>query len=213
MLEKNTSGRVYGLTLLCPIRNESQDGSSCAEILRCYLQNLDTEDGSPMAKAPNTYFARFYVLNDVFYEGFDCKEEHLKSRYLVFSSNFHGDRDAYVRGMWNSNKEGVKAIWRFCVGFENVTDAEGFADYVKRCQVDNALVFNGSTDDSLAEQLKALYLKQEFSRFAYANQGASPERLQQNFNKFVEQTQPFNLAHPTWPSGHLHPNASIADGS
>ena len=201
MPAKNTSGRAYGLTLLCPIKNESRDDRSCAEILRGYLENLDSDDASPMAKVPNTYFARFYVLNDVFFQGYSFKEEHLKSKYLVFSSNFHGDMDTYVRGMWSSNEEGVKAIWRYCVAFDEVQDAQGFLDYVKRCQVDNVLFFNGSTDDSLAEQLKALYLKQEFTRFAYDNQGESPERLQKKFKEFVERTQPLNLEEPSWLPG------------
>ena len=198
---KNTSGRAYGLTLLCPIRNDSLGDRSYAEVLRDYLENLRSDDASPMAKVPNTYLARFYVLNDVFYQGYGFREEHLKSKYLVFSSNFHGDRDDYVRGMWNSNEGAVRAIWQYCVAFDDVDDPQGFLDYVNRCQVDNALFFNGSTDDSLAEQLKALYLKQEFTRFAYANQGESPERLQKKFSEFIERTQPLNLEEPTWLPG------------
>ena len=100
MPKKNISGNAYGLTLLCPIINGSKGDQSFAEILRDYLETLPIESQSPMAKVPNTYFARFYILNDVFYEGFPIDEEHLKSKYLVFSSNFHGDRDTYVRGMW-----------------------------------------------------------------------------------------------------------------
>ena len=205
MPAKNTSGRAYGLTLLCPIKNESRHGRAYAEILRDYLESLDSDEASPMAKVPNTYFARFYVLNDVFYQGHGFREEHLKSKYLVFSSNFHGDRDAYVRGMWNSNQEGVRAVWQYCVAFDDVQDAQGFVDYVKRCQIDNALFFNGSTDDPLAEQLKALYLKQEFTRFAYDHQGESPEQLQNAFRKFLERTQPSNPEEPTWRPGRSDP--------
>ena len=201
MPAKNASGKAYGLTLLCPIKNESRGDRSYAEILRDYLENLPSEDQSPMAKVPNTYLARFYVLNDVFYQGHRFSEEHLKSKYLVFSSNFHGDRDAYVRGMWHSNEEGIRAIWKYCVAFDDVQDAQGFLGYVKRCQVDNALFFNGSTDDSLAEQLKALYLKQEFTRFAYDSQGESPEQLQERFREFLERTQPLSLNGPTWLPG------------
>ena len=204
MPKKNISGNAYGLTLLCPIKNGSLNDQSYAEILRDYLENLPLDGQSPMAKIPNTYFARFYVLNDVFYEGFPVKEEHLKSKYLVFSSNFHGDRDTYVRGMWDSDVatvKTIKTIWRDCVAFDEVNTAEDFIDYVKKCQVDNNLFFNGSTGDSLAEQLKALYLKQEFTRFAYENQGLSAQNLQENFNKFVERTDPSNLAGPSWSPG------------
>ena len=204
MPKKNISGNAYGLTLLCPIKNGSLNDQSYAEILRDYLENLPLDGQSPMAKIPNTYFARFYVLNDVFYEGFPVKEEHLKSKYLVFSSNFHGDRDTYVRGMWGSDVatvKTIKTIWRDCVAFDEVNTAEDFIDYVKKCQVDNNLFFNGSTDDSLAEQLKALYLKQEFTRFAFENQGLSAEELQKNFRDFVQRTQPSNLDGPSWSPG------------
>ena len=119
----------------------------------------------------------------------------------MFSSNFHGDRDTYVRGMWEENEAAVKEIWQHCVAFEDVRSAQDFVDYVKKCQVDNDLFFNGSTDDSLADQLKALYLKQEFTRFAYANQGVSAAELQKNFENFVSRTEPSNLAGPSWRAG------------
>ena len=202
---KNTSGKAYGLTLLCPIRGGGPNDPPYTRMLREHLENLGVDDASPLAQMPNTYMARLYILNDVFYQGHGFREEHLKSRYLVFLSHFHGDRDTYVRGMWNANEDAVRAIWRHCVGFDNVEDAEGFLDYVTKCQVDNALFFNGSTDEPLSEQLKALYLKQEFTRFAYDNQGVPPEQLRNNFKKFVELTQPWNLDEPTWQPGNPNP--------
>ena len=205
MFANNSSGKAYGLTLLCTIRNESREDRSYSEMLSEYLENLNADAQSPMAKVPNTYLARFYVLKDVFYQGHGFEEEHLKSKYLVFSSNFHGDRDDYVRGMWDSNEEEVRAIWQYCVDFKNVKTAKDFVDYIKRCQVDNVLFFNGSTDDSVAEQLKALYLKQEFTRFAYNNHGESPEELQQKFREFVESTRPEELKSPTWHPGNADP--------
>ena len=205
MFANNSSGRTYGLTLLCPIKNETRGGRSCAQMLSEHLENLGTGAASPMAKAPNTYLARFYILNDVFYQGHGFEKEHLKSRYLVFSTNFHGDRDTYIRGMWECNEVGVKAIWRHCVDFETVKNAQDFVDYVRRCQVDNALFFNGSTDDPVAEQLKALYLKQEFTRFAFDNHGESPEELQKRFREFVELTRPGDLKSPTWQPGSTDP--------
>lgn len=201
MPKKNTSGNAYGLTLLCPIKNGSKDDESFAELLRHYLETLAVDGDSPMAKVPNTYFARFYVLNDVFYQGHPIDEEHLKSKYLVFSSNFHGNRDTYVKGMWEANEAAVKEIWQYCVAFDDVHSADDFVEYVKKCQVDNALFFNGSTDDPLAEQLKSLYLKQEFTRFAYENQGLGAEELRKNFENFVDRTQPSNLDGPSWSPG------------
>ena len=201
MPRKNTSGHAYGLTLLCPIINSRWKDKSYAEILRASLDELPSDNKSPMAKVPDTYLARFYILNDVFYQGYRANEEHLKSRYLVFSSNFYGDRDTYLEQMWKAAEAEVKHIWQYCVAFADVSTAEDFVAYCKKCQVDNNLFFNGSTDDSLAEQLKALYLKQEFTRFVYKNQGLSPALLQQNFSAFVQETQPSNVDGPSWRPG------------
>jgi len=81
---------------------------------------------------------------------------------------------------------------------KNVTD---FVSYMKTCQVKNHLFFNGTTGDPLAEQLKSLYLKQEFSRFVYESQDKSPAQLQQSFQAFIADTQPNNLDAPTWIAG------------
>lgn len=198
----NISGNAYGLTLLCPIKNGSRNNQSYAEIIRDHLEKLPLDMQSPMAKIPNTYLCRFYVLNDVFYQGYPAKEEHLQSRYLVFSSNFYGDLEDYLRGMWSHALKEVREIWQYCVGFDADGSAEDFVNYIKKCQVDNALFFNGSTDDPLDEQLKSLYLKQEFSRFVYDNQGASDADLQVAFEEFVNRTDPVNLNGPTWAPGY-----------
>jgi hypothetical protein len=196
----NTSGKAYGLTLLCPIR---QDDESCSysNIVYQRLSLLPRHYRSPMAKVPNTYLCRLYVLNDVFYQGHPAREEHLKSKYLVFCCNFHGDRDHYLKGMWEAIQDDIEHIWEHCIHFDLVNNAQDFIAYVTKCQVKNNLFFNGSTDDSLEEQLKSLYLKQEFSRFAYNNQGKNAVELQQAFKEFVAITQPANVKSPSWYPG------------
>lgn len=190
-----------GLTVLCPIINGHQGQQSYTMLTRKYLQSMPLHEKSPMAKVPDTYLCRFYVLNDVFYEGAPAQEEHLKSKYLVFSTNYYGELDTYLKGMWENAQDEVKDIWQHCVAFDGVRDAADFIGYIKKCQVNNHLFFNGSNGNSLAEQLKSLYLKQEFSRFAYAHQGSSAEELQQAFKVFIARTQPDNLQGPTWVAG------------
>lgn len=205
----NKSGNAYGLTALIPIKNGSEAGESYGSKVRRLLQewSLDKNKNSPMAKVPNTYLCRFYVLNDVFYQGSPAIEEHLQSKYLVFSTNFHGELEPYIKGMWNGAQTELQELLQHCVAFDRVNNVEDFVNYIKRCQVDNDLFFNGSTDDSLAEQLKALYLKQAFSHFVFThhhliNQGAaSAKELQQAFKAFVQYTQPENLEQPTWYPG------------
>ncbi len=204
----NKRGNAYGLTVFFPILphgpQNSQDGvngQTFAALIRYELQRVGCNDESPMAQVPNTYLARFFVLNDVVHQGKPAHLEHLNSNYLVFSSNFHGELEPYLEGMWNAIQDTIQAVLQYCVGFENVRDAPGFVEYIKKCQVTTTFYFSGSTEDSLAEQLKGLYIKQELSAFAYENQGKPAAELQAAFREFMKRTQPENLAGPTWKPG------------
>jgi len=234
----NISGKAYALTVLSPIKKgcigDTSYQISYADEVQSRLHGLRDCEDSPLAKVPQTYLARFFILDDVFYEstpGCDpfCnlldilsifqdrfrlltlpREDHLKSRYLVFSSNFHGDLENYLRGMWSAISADIKNIWEHCVAFDKVQDAEGFITYIKRCQLTANLFFNGSTndpleDDSLEEQLKALYLKQQFAKFAVSHQGLEAAELQEAFRAFIDRVQPNQLAAPTWSPGQSIP--------
>jgi hypothetical protein len=72
---------------------------------------------------------------------------------------------------------------------------------MKKCQLEATLFFNGSTDDSLQEQLKSLYLKQEFAKFAVENQGKSAVDLQAAYKEFMKRVKPTDLSAPTWRPG------------
>ncbi len=197
----NKNGNAYGLTTLCPIIEGSENNRCYSDHIRDQLQQLPLNAASPMAKVPNTYLCRFFVLEDVFYQGKPAVYEHLKSKYLVFSSNFHGERDDYLKGMWQAASTTIKDIWKHCVGFRRVHDETSFVKYIGKCQVKTTFYFMGSTDDTLAEQLKALYLKQEFSKFVHEHQGEDAVRLQAAFKAFVDRTKPASLAGPTWTPG------------
>jgi hypothetical protein len=214
----NKSGNAYALTLLCPILQglpkkapEGMNDQTYADLSRYQLQQLAVNEESLMAGVPNTYLSRLFVLNDVLYQGRPAILEHLKSNYLVFSSNFHGELEDYLTGMWNALEREIRAILQYCVGFDRVTNVATFIEYVKACQVTTTFFFNGSSDEPLAAQLKGLYLKQEFSRFAFANQGKSPADLQAAFRAFVTRTQPANLARPTWKAGAYHLDRVVLD--
>lgn len=226
----NISGRAYALTILSPIKSGyTQDEIAYADVIRDHLQKWNFEENSPMAKVPQTYLCRFFVLDDVYTESQPTggapdtfsdflpavpdsirrntvpKEDHLKNRYLVFSSNFHGgengDLDGYLRGMWNAISDRVKELWQHCYGFEKVRDADSFIRYMKQCQLPASLFFNGSNDEPLEEQLKALYLKQEFAKFTIDNQGLDAATIKINLQAFMQRVAPTNLTAPTWAAG------------
>ncbi len=218
-------GKAYALTIMSPIKKGHLGETAYSDEVRSRLEDWNFMANSPMAKVPQTYLCRFFVLDDVLTESqagtdffgtlFDFlsifsdrarrralpKEDHLKSAYLVFSCNFHGDLDAYLRGMWIALGNEIKNIWEFCYAFDLVSDADGFVDYMKKCQLTASLFFVGSNDEPLQEQLKSLYIKQEFGKFAAEHQGLSPEALQCAYQKFIARVQPGNLAEPSWTPG------------
>jgi hypothetical protein len=196
----NEFGKAYALCALSPIKNGYTESCSYAETIRERLQSWPLDERSPFAKVPETYLARMFVLDQVFFEGSPATLDYLASSYLVLASYFHGDRDAYLRGMWTAIRPEIEQVFGYCVAF-TVTDAASFAAYIGKCQLTTSLFFMGSTDDSLEEQLKSLYLKQEFARFAAEHQGADPAALQQAFSAFVARVEPENLAGPSWRPG------------
>jgi hypothetical protein len=209
----NEAGRAYGLSTLCPIKHGAEaprsgkSARSYAAMTRDYLQDLEELARSPMAQVPNTYLCRFLVLDNVAYQGKPAKLDQLQSSYLIFVADLHAGNNSdkgltrYLEGMWQHAEPTVRGAWAHCVGFERVNSARDFAKYIKRCQVTTTLYFNGSTDQPLSEQLKGLYLKQEFSKFAYDNQGKKGVELQAAFQQFVQRTRPFDLMGPTWMPG------------
>ena len=192
----NQSGNAYGLSALFPIRAGSQDNTSFDKRVLDQLQCWPQYQQSPLARVPNTYLARFYILDDVFYQGHPAREEHLKNKYLVFSSNFYGELETYLIQMWQTISDELKQILQYCVAFEKVDSEADFVDYVKRCQVENSLFFNGSNDLPLARQLKDLCLKQAFAKFAVMAQslslgaGADPVKLKAAFTAFSQKFTP-----------------------
>ncbi len=222
----NQSGNAYALTVLAPIKNGHLGEIAFSDLIKDRLQDWNLLPNSPMAKVPQTYLCRFFVLDDVYTQSLPGgsildnlsdilpvvpdgmrqkalpREDHLKSRYLVFSSNFYGDLDLYLRGMWTAISSEIINAWEYCYGFELVQDAESFVTYMKKCQLNAALFFVGSNDDSLEEQLKALYLKQEFSKFAVEHQGLPAAELQSRYQAFIKRVAPTDLNGPSWTPGH-----------
>jgi hypothetical protein len=208
----NKKGNAYALTVLCPLRNDSEDDQSYGAIVRGLLRKLPLDEKSPFAAVPNTYLCRMFVLDDVFYESLPAQEDHLKSKYLVLVVELHGELDTWLRDMWTHAHDCITTLWKYCIAFRDVDSADEWVRYIKRCQVETTFYFMGSTDKPLNEQLKALYLKQELAHFARENQGKDAATLQRAFQDFVARVQPDNLAGPTWRPGASSLETAVVGG-
>lgn len=192
----NRNGDMYGLTVLSPIINDPALKVSHDTALRIYLQKLPRHEQSPFAGVSGTHLCRLVVMDDVVFVGHPAKEEHLKSKYLIFTSNLYGDPDAYLEGMARTHPQVVEDIWSHCVGFPGAKDPMAFADYIRKCQLETTFFFADVNDKTVEQTLRALQMKVEFTAFVEENQGKSPVELQKEFARFWERFGQLQLPQP-----------------
>jgi hypothetical protein len=181
----NQSGQVYGLTILSPIIEDNRLDICHSMELRWYLGHLPRDNKSPFAQISSTYLARLVVMDDVVYVGAPACEEHLKSRYLVFETNFDGDLDAYLTSMARETPEFVEAVWKHCVGYPGVSDIAAFVAYMKNCQVPTTFFFADVNDSTVQTSLRALQTQSALAHFIERHQGKPPAELQREFGALI----------------------------
>jgi hypothetical protein len=182
----NQSGQIYGLTVLSPILEGDTLDIGHATALRWYLASLPRDHTSPFAQVSSTHFARLVVMDDVVFVGSPAIEEHLKSRYLVFETNFDGDLDTYLTRMAREIPDFVDSVWKHCAGYPGVSDPAAFAAYMKKCQIETTFFFADVNNKTVQQNLKALQVQSALSHFIEQNQGKPPAEIQKSFGVLLE---------------------------
>lgn len=182
----NQSGQVYGLTILSPILESDRIDIGHATALRWYLAGLPRDHTSPFARVSSTHFARLVIMDDVVFVGAPACEEHLKSRYLVFETNFDGDLDSYLTGMAREIPEVVDSVWKHCVGYPGVADPAAFAAYMKKCQIETTFFFADVNDKTVHQTLKALQVQSALAHFIERNKDKPAAEIQKSFGVLLE---------------------------
>jgi hypothetical protein len=182
----NVSGATYGLTILSPIIEDNRLDICHSMELRWYLSQLPRDHRSPFAQLSSTYLARLVVMDDVVFVGLPACEEHLKSRYLVFETNFDGDLDTYLQRMAVETKDFVNAVWKHCVGFPGTDDTGAFIGYMKKCQIKTTFFFADVNDRTVDGTLEALKTQSALAHFLETHQGTPPAQLQLAFGEFLK---------------------------
>jgi hypothetical protein len=182
----NQNGQVYGLTILSPIIEDVRLDICHSMELRWYLGHLPRDHRSPFAQISSTYLARLVVMDDVVYVGAPACEEHLKSRYLIFETNFDGDLDTYLTRMARETPEFVEAVWKHCVGFPGAFDVGAFVAYMKKCQITTTFFFADVNDRTVQQSLKALQTQSALAHFIEKNQGKPPAEMQREFGALLD---------------------------
>ena len=197
----NISGNVYGLTVLSPILQDETQATSHNCAIREYLAGLPNGERSPFARVDSTHMARLVVMDDVVFVGRPSCEEHLKSQYLIFETNFDGDLETYLRRMAREIPAEVDSVWRHCWGFPGVKDVDAFVAYMKKCQITTTFYFADVNDKTVQQTLRALQTQAAVARFIEKYQGLPAAALEQRFSEFMSKLR--SAATPV--PGHVDP--------
>jgi hypothetical protein len=209
----NQNGSVYGLTILSPIIDDPKATPSHDLQIRDYLAKLSPREDSPFAQADDTHparthLARLVVMDDVVYVGAPAREEHLKSKYLVFESNLDGDLDTYLKDLAAKIPDHLDAVWQHCVGYPGARNAPAFVDYMKACQLQTTFYFAAVNDKTVDQTLHALQTQAEVAEFIATHQGMEPARLQREFFEFTARLDALPRPQP----GSMGPARSVKTG-
>lgn len=182
----NQNGQIYGLTVLSPIIEDDRLDICHSMELRRYLASLPRDHRSPLGRVSSTHLARLVVMDDVVFVGSPACEEHLKSRYLIFETNFDGDLDTYLRRLATEVPEFVDSVWKHCVDYPGLTDQDRFVQYMKRCQIKTTFFFADVNNKTVDQTLKALQAQAAVGQFVEKNQGKTASEIQKAFGRLLD---------------------------
>jgi hypothetical protein len=115
-----------------------------------------------------------------------AREDHLRSKYLLFTADFNGDLPGFAEAMARQAGEFVSSIWSHCIGFPGTADPAAFARYLKRCEVPTTFPFGAYVDSTPGDVLSALDAQRRLIDFLRQHQGAPAGELQQAFRAFAD---------------------------
>ncbi|MEO1092901.1 MAG: hypothetical protein AAFX81_19955 [Pseudomonadota bacterium] len=99
------------------------------------LRNRD-----PIKPEPVDRLNRPYLL---FAADFDAVKEEGESLPATLSAGEQDAvRDSFGQRLWATMEPELRAVYANCEGFDAVSDGRGFADYLRRCQVETTMPFN-----------------------------------------------------------------------
>lgn len=172
----NTSGQATAFMAITPIRAGAQ-----AE-LRDYLDGLPRV-GSPLSRLAGTHFARWVILDDWVNDPSQGREDHLESRYLIFTSNFDGPLDPYLDELCVKLAPEAREIWGRCAGCPPEATGPQLKAYLLHNKVDTGFFVAAYPHATVAQVKAALAAREQLIAFAVRAQDLGPEDLQRAFGE------------------------------
>ena len=107
----DTIGQATALTTITPIIPER------VEILKQVLEAVQQNPDSSVAKISTIHYARWVIIDN------DTR--------MLFTSNFDGGFEDYLKDFVRELPEGLDRIWGNCVGYPGTNPFEPFIEYVR----------------------------------------------------------------------------------
>jgi len=163
MRTTNVAGQTYLLMVLTPIRPGMRDE------LRAYLDALARGD-SPLARLPRTHMARWLIVDEMPSPPGSELRDPLGGPYLLFTSNFDGDRDSYLQELSERLAPEAGEIWGRCIGCPQPASGAALATYLRRNQIDAGVAFAAYGGASVARVRGALDKRRRLTDFVIRTQ-------------------------------------------
>lgn len=136
-----TIGVVTELTVIAPLKPGG------AAQLRQVLNHLQIDPNSPIKQIDTIHFARWVIFDN-------------DSR-MLFTSNFDGSWESYLRDFSLKTPQGMDAIFSNCEGYPagGCADFEAFKQYVREHQVPTDLFYAAYPESTVRAVKRGLQVK------------------------------------------------------
>jgi Dyp-type peroxidase family len=165
------------ITVLAPIRPERlQD-------LQRTLARLSATREGVFGRVGATHFARWVVIDQLVYEGFGQRPDHLHEPLLLFAANVDGPLDAYLQSLRSRIPGVVDEVWGSCHDYPGSHDAQRFARFLRARLLSPALRYAASPGATVDDVRSSLALRRRFLEVAADAQGMAAQALVNRFRR------------------------------
>jgi len=190
----NYYGKFYGYTGLFPILDNTDTNNHIVE-LRSLLSTLSNKQGSLFSRTGLVHGARFFILDDVVFNGSPTPEEHLKNAYLVLSMTFDGELEDLAEKIAALGESDWGRVMSHCHSVADTRPHEVVLDQLRRGQVTTSFLYVDA-DADLKSTLKALLLQRKVSDLIVSGQGATIQERKKLVRNFADHFNSIEIPSP-----------------